>query len=145
MNIGLIPVKCYGDIHIGKPGTFTVQTFRDRHEDVPKAPRVAAPGIVENVMRAMAAREEENNRTAAAEHQSPAIETATPEVQSKKIGIQRECAECAQEKQSESDSEGKDVSEMSVGASGIQTKLTVGEEGDPYEQEADRVAAQVMS
>ena len=129
----------------GKPGTFTVQTFRDRHEDVPKAPRVAAAGMVENVMRAMAAREQEHNRTAAVEPQSPAIETATPEVQSKEIGIQRECAECAQEKQSSSAAEGKDLDEMSLAKSRIQTKLTVGAPGDPYEQEADRVAAQVMS
>jgi len=34
---------------------------------------------------------------------------------------------------------------MSGAASGIQTKLTVGAPGDVYEQEADRVAAQVMS
>jgi hypothetical protein len=38
---------------------------------------------------------------------------------------------------------GKDSDEMSSVA-GIQTKLTVGAVGDRYEQEADRVAAQVM-
>ncbi len=75
-------------------------------------------------MRAMAAREEENHHTAAAEHQSPVIEAATPEVQSKEIGIQGECAECASEKQSSSAAEGKDVSEMSVGVSRIQPLLT---------------------
>jgi hypothetical protein len=40
--------------------------------------------------------------------------------------------------------EGKDSDEMSLEA-GVQTKLTVGAVGDKYEQEADRVAAQVMS
>ena len=133
----------------GKPGTFTVQTFRDKsneQQDVPKQPRVVAAGIIENMTRNMAAqKQEEHNHTAAVEPQSPVIEAATPEVQSAEIGIQRECADCASEKQQESGAEGKDVSEMSVGASGIQTKLTVGAPGDPYEQEADRVAAQVMS
>ena len=40
--------------------------------------------------------------------------------------------------------EGKDSDEMSLGA-GVQTKLIVGAVGDKYEQEADQVAAQVMS
>jgi hypothetical protein len=40
--------------------------------------------------------------------------------------------------------EGKDVGAMSLEA-GVQTKLTVGAPGDKYEQEADQVAAQVMS
>jgi hypothetical protein len=40
--------------------------------------------------------------------------------------------------------EGEDSDEMSLGA-GVQTKLTVGAVGDKYEQEADQVAAQVMS
>jgi hypothetical protein len=40
--------------------------------------------------------------------------------------------------------EGKDVGAMSLGV-GVQTKLTVGAPGDKYEQEADQVAAQVMS
>ena len=133
----------------GKPGTFTVQTFRDKsneQQDVPKQPRVVAAGIIENMTRNMAAqKQEEPNHTAAVEQKSPVTEAATPEVQSAEIGIQRECADCAQEKQSESAAEGKDVSEMSVAESGIQTKLTVGAPGDVYEQEADRVAAQVMS
>ena len=41
--------------------------------------------------------------------------------------------------------EGKDLDEMAEGAGAIQTKLTVGAPGDKYEQEADQVAAQVMS
>jgi len=133
----------------GKPGTFTVQTFRDKsneQQDVPKQPRVVAAGIIENMTRHMAAKKEESpHHTAAIEQKSPVIEAATPQVQSKEIGIQRECAECAQEKQSSSVTEGKDLDEMSLAASGIMTKLTVGAPGDVYEQEADRVAAQVMS
>lgn len=39
--------------------------------------------------------------------QSPVTEVAAPEVQSKEIGIQRECAECATGEQSSSASEGK--------------------------------------
>jgi hypothetical protein len=40
---------------------------------------------------------------------------------------------------------GKDAKSMPLAARGIQAKLTVGEPGDAYEQEADRVAARVMS
>jgi hypothetical protein len=54
------------------------------------------------------------------------------------MGIQRQCSECQQGME-----EGKDSDEMSSGA-GIQRQLTVGAVGDRYEQEADRVAAQVM-
>jgi hypothetical protein len=61
------------------------------------------------------------------------------------VGIQRQCSECAEKQQQPSEEEGKDVLEMSGAASGIQTKLTIGAIGDAYEQEADRVAAQVMS
>jgi len=133
----------------GKPGTFTVQTFRDKsneQQELPKQPRVVAAGIIENMTRHMAAKkEDEPNHTAAVEPQSPVIEAATLQVQSKEIGIQRECADCAKEKQEESAAEGKDWDEMSVAESGIQTKLTVGAPGDVYEQEADRVAGQVMS
>jgi hypothetical protein len=55
------------------------------------------------------------------------------------MGIQRQCSECEQGMEF-----GKDSDEMSSVA-GVQTKLTVGAVGDKYEQEADRVAAQVMS
>ncbi|MEQ9356498.1 eCIS core domain-containing protein [Coleofasciculus chthonoplastes] len=54
--------------------------------------------------------------------------------------IQRQCADCAKEEKEQAGEAGKDLEEI-----GIQTKLTVGETGDPYEQEADRVASQVMS
>jgi hypothetical protein len=55
------------------------------------------------------------------------------------MGIQRQCSECEQGME-----DGKDSDEMSS-VTGVQTKLTVGAVGDKYEQEADRVAAQVMS
>ena len=54
---------------------------------------------------------------------------------SREIGIQRQCSECAKEE--------KDSDEM-PSVAGVQAKLTVGAPGDRYEQEADRVAAQVM-
>ncbi|HAG82949.1 MAG TPA: hypothetical protein DCL61_17750 [Cyanobacteria bacterium UBA12227] len=57
----------------------------------------------------------------------------------------RQCADCAKQQQEHSPEEGKEFDPESLTASGIQTKLTVGAPGDVYEQEADRVAAQVMS
>ena len=59
--------------------------------------------------------------------------------------IQRQCADCASPQQEQSTTAGKDVEQISSEAGTIQTKLTVGAPGDPYEQEADRVAAQVVS
>lgn len=80
----------------------------------------------------------------------PTIQTPTPPIDliSRVLPenpIQRLCSECASEQLEHSPEERKDVDEMSLAASGIQTKLTVGAPGDVYEQEADRVAAQVMS
>jgi hypothetical protein len=54
--------------------------------------------------------------------------------------IQRQCAECAKEMVEQKKEKRKEIDEI-----GIQTKLTVGAPGDAYEQEADQVAAQVMS
>ncbi|MFP4412507.1 eCIS core domain-containing protein, partial [Coleofasciculus sp.] len=59
--------------------------------------------------------------------------------------IQRQCADCASPQQEQSTTAGKDIEQISSEAGAIQTKLTVGAPGDPYEQEADRVAAQVVS
>ncbi|EDX76565.1 hypothetical protein MC7420_4821 [Coleofasciculus chthonoplastes PCC 7420] len=53
--------------------------------------------------------------------------------------IQRQCADCANQEKEQAGEAGKDLEEI-----GIQTKLTVGAPGDTYEQEADRVASQVM-
>jgi hypothetical protein len=54
--------------------------------------------------------------------------------------IQRQCADCAKEEKEQAPEAGKNLEEI-----GIQTKLTIGAPGDPYEQEADRVASQVIS
>jgi hypothetical protein len=54
------------------------------------------------------------------------------------MAIGRQCSACEQGME-----DGKDSDEMSS-VGGIQTKLTVGSPGDRYEQEADRMAAQVM-
>ncbi|MEQ8962756.1 MAG: hypothetical protein RLP02_33400, partial [Coleofasciculus sp. C2-GNP5-27] len=54
--------------------------------------------------------------------------------------IQRQCADCANQEKEQAGGAGKDLEEI-----GIQTKLTIGAPGDPYEQEANRVASQVMS
>jgi hypothetical protein len=76
---------------------------------------------------------------------SPTPKPLTSSVQLTEVGIQRQCSECAEEQQEQSAEDGKDFDEMSLGTGAIQTKLTVGAPGDQYEQEADRVAAQVMS
>jgi hypothetical protein len=54
------------------------------------------------------------------------------------MGIGRQCSACEQAME-----DGKDSEEM-PSVAGVQAKLTVGAVGDKYEQEADRVAAQVM-
>jgi len=59
--------------------------------------------------------------------------------------IQRQCADCASEQQEQSAEAGKEVEQISLAASGIQAKVTVGAPGDKYEVEADTVARQVMS
>jgi hypothetical protein len=88
-------------------------------------------------------RQSEPGRAAVAAVAPPIV--SIPVVQPNSVGIQRQCSECAEKQQQPSEEEGKDVLEKSQAASGIQTKLTVGAIGDAYEQEADRVAAQVMS
>lgn len=57
--------------------------------------------------------------------------------------IQRQCAECTNQEQRQTEESSQDLDKIAAG--GLQTKLTVGAPGDPFEQEADRVAAQVMS
>jgi hypothetical protein len=69
---------------------------------------------------------------------TPKMGTGFPSVS--ETQIQRQCADCAFEQQEQAGEAGKDFKEI-----GIQTKLTIGAPGDPYEQEADQVAAQVMS
>jgi len=69
---------------------------------------------------------------------TPKMGTGFPSVS--ETQIQRQCADCAFEQQEQAGEAGKDLKEI-----GIQTKLTIGAPGDPYEQEADQVASQVMS
>ena len=111
--------------------------------------------LAANVMRSMAAREqgeeaqghkgqEESGAASVAQVVMPKPElpiapVASVSHPSGEMGIQRQCSACQQGMEF-----GKDSDEMSSGA-GIQTKLTVGAVGDRYEQEADRMAAQVMS
>ena len=118
----------------------------------PKYSRDAADLLAANVMRSMAAREpgeeaqghkgqEESGAASVAQvvmpkPQLPIAPAASVSQPLGEMGIQRQCSECQGEE--------KDSDEMSSVA-GVQAKLTVGAVGDKYEQEADRVAAQVMS
>ncbi|MEQ8463818.1 MAG: hypothetical protein RIC07_09660, partial [Coleofasciculus sp. E1-EBD-02] len=72
--------------------------------------------------------------------QSPASQIRSAFAPVSENPIQRQCADCAKEEKEQAGEAGKDLEEI-----GIQTKLTIGAPGDPYEQEADRVASQVIS
>jgi len=120
----------------------------------PKYSRDAADLLAANVMRSMAAREpgeeaqghkgqEESGAASVAQvvmpkPQLPIAPAASVSHPSGQMAIQRQCSACQQGMEF-----GKDSDEISSSA-GVQTKLTVGAVGDKYEQEADRVAAQVM-
>jgi hypothetical protein len=117
----------------------------------------AADALAANVMRSLETPQQEQEEAHSIQRQiepgaafvvdsvKPITPSSTSSIQSKEAGIQRQCSECAKEQQEESAEEEKDSDKVSVWASAIQTKLTVGAPGDKYEQEADRVAAQVMS
>lgn len=144
-----------------KPGTFSVQPKRESkssgQQEIPSYSTIAADALAANVMRSLDTPQQEQEQAKSVQRQlnlgaafvadavTPIAQSPTPSIQPKDAGIQRQCSECAKEQQEESAQEGKDFDETSVGASGIQTKLTVGAPGDKYEQEADQVAAQVMS
>jgi hypothetical protein len=66
--------------------------------------------------------------------QSPASQLRAAFAPVSENPIQRQCADCAKEEEEQAREAGKDLEEI-----GIQTKLTVGAPGDPYEQEADLV------
>jgi hypothetical protein len=124
-------------------------------QEIPSYSRNAADSLAANVMRSMEAREqgeeaqehkgqEESGAASVAQVVMPKPELAIAPAMSVSqplgnMGIQRQCSECEQGMEF-----GKDSDEMSSVA-GVQTKLTVGTVGDKYEQEADQVAAQVMS
>ena len=117
----------------------------------PSYSRNAADALIANVMPSMEAREQgeavagqkDQGAVSVAEvvmpvPSLPIVPTAAVSQPLGEMGIQRQCSACEQGME-----EGKDSDEMSSVA-GVQTKLTVGAVGDKYEQEADRVAAQVM-
>jgi hypothetical protein len=132
-----------------------------QEKEIPSYSRNAADSLIANVMRSMEAREqgeeakghkgqEKQGAASVAEvvmrrPESPIAPAVSVSQASGGIGIQRQCSECAEEQQEQSTEDGKDFDEMSLGAGAIQSKLTVGAPGDQYEQEADQVAAQVMS
>jgi len=142
-----------------KPGSSSVQPKRDaksaQSQDMPSYSTPGADLLTGSIMRSVETedhsevldstgkRQSEPGRAAVAAIAPPIV--SIPVVQPNSVGIQRQCSECASQQQQQSGEEGKDVLEMSEAASGIQTKLTIGAIGDVYEQEADRVAAQVMS
>jgi len=142
-----------------KPGSSAVSAKRDANsaqsQDMPSYSTPGADLLTANIMRSVETEEHSEVLDSTVQRQSEpggAAVAATappivsiPVVQPNSVGIQRQCSECASQQQQQSGEEGKDVLEMSEAASGIQTKLTVGAPGDIYEQEADRVAAQVMS
>jgi hypothetical protein len=142
-----------------KPGSSAVQAKGDANsaqsQDMPSYSTSAADLLMASIMRSVETEEHSEVESSTVQRQSNSGRAAVaatappivsiPVVQPNSVGIQRQCSECASQQQQPSEEEGKDVSEMSQAANGIQTKLTVGAIGDVYEQEADRVAAQVMS
>jgi hypothetical protein len=117
-----------------------------QEKERPSYSRKAADLLAANVMRSMEAREQGEEAQGAAsvaqvvmpKPQLPIAPVASVFQPLGEMGIGRQCSECEQGMEF-----GKDSDEMSSGA-GIQRQLTVGAVGDRYEQEADRVAAQVM-
>lgn len=74
-------------------------------------------------------------QTKSEQEAAPVEEAATVQEQAQEVEIQRQCFECQGEE--------KDSDEMP--SLRVQAKLTVGAPDDKYEQEADRVALQVMA
>jgi hypothetical protein len=131
-------------------------------QEIGEYSRDSADRLAANVMRGLQAKEQEQSETPTVQRQSESRKisvadivnstnpTLTPSTLSPQIRmtsgvlpenpIQRQCAECAKEEEEHKGEERNDLDEI-----GIQTKLTVGAPGDAYEQEADQVAAQVMS
>jgi hypothetical protein len=110
-----------------KPGSSAVQAKRDANsaqsQDMPSYSTAGADLLTASIMRSVDTQEQEQVETSTVQRQSnsgrAAVAATAPPIVSIPV-----------------------VQPNSVG---IQTKLTVGAIGDVYEQEADRVAAQVMS
>ncbi|EDX77787.1 hypothetical protein MC7420_3111 [Coleofasciculus chthonoplastes PCC 7420] len=153
-----------------KLGHFSIQPKPNKKSSQPQEigeySRDSADRLAANVMRSLEAKDSQETETPTVQPQSESrISVAdvvgqrmptvmarplTPQVRmasevSPENPIQRQCADCASPQQEQSTAAGKDIEQISSEAGAIQTKLTVGTPGDPYEQEADRVAAQVVS
>jgi hypothetical protein len=143
-----------------KLGHFSIQPkphqSSESSQEIGEYSRTSMDRLAANVMRSLQTREQElAEESIQPKFQSPWAPTfepppPLPESPASKLKgafasvsenpIQRQCSECAKEEEEQKGAEGKDLDEI-----GIQTKLTVGAPGDAYEQEADRVASQVMS
>jgi len=127
------------------------ENISSQQQEIPTYSTAAADLLAANIMRSLEPQEPESSETSTGKPQSelgqaafPSIAAqipSTPVVQSQEIGIQRQCSECAKEQSTE---EGKDIDEISLAASGIQTKLTIGAPPNPYQQAANQMA-EVMS
>lgn len=125
--------------------SFSIQPHPEIHlapvSEAPSYSRNAADLLSENIMRSLSSPEPEPEAAPAALEVTPTPQLPTPSIQPKEISIQRQCTDCAEEQQEQSENEEKSFDEIAS----IQTKLTIGAPGDQYEQEADKMAAQVMS
>jgi hypothetical protein len=127
------------------------ENISSQQQEMPTYSTAAADLLAANIMRSLEPKEPESSETSTGKLQSETGQAAfpliaapipsTPVVQSQEIGIQRQCSECAKEQSTE---EGKDINEISLAASGIQTKLTIGAPPNPYQQAANQMA-EVMS
>ncbi|MEQ8755213.1 MAG: DUF4157 domain-containing protein [Coleofasciculus sp. G1-WW12-02] len=144
-----------------KMGHFSIQPKPNQTSAPPQEigdySRASADRLAANVMRGLQAKEQEQAEESTVQRKSespwtarfdvapPTTQTPTPQMGTafapvSENPIQRQCADCAKEEKEQAGEAGKDLEEI-----GIQTKLTIGAPGDAYEQEADRVASQVIS
>ncbi len=120
--------------NFSKPGSSAVQPKREALSDSQDTSysTIKTDLLMANIMRSLETQEPEQADRQTVQCQSssggaaltlvaPPI-VSTPTMQSKEIGIQRLCNECASEQEEKSGEEGKDVLEMSFASSGIQTK-----------------------
>ncbi|MEQ8972638.1 MAG: DUF4157 domain-containing protein [Coleofasciculus sp. C1-SOL-03] len=153
-----------------KLGHFSIQPKPNKKSsqspEIGEYSRDSADRLAANVMRSLEAKDAQETETPTVQPQSesrisvadvvgqrtPTLtpHTLTPQVRMAsevvpENPIQRQCADCASEQQEQSAEAGKEVEQISLAASGIQAKVTVGAPGDKYEVEADTVARQVMS
>ena len=75
----------------------------------PSYSRDAADVLSENVMRSLLSSEPEPETTPTAPEVTPTPQLPTPSIQPKETSIQRQCADCAEEQQEQSENEEKRV------------------------------------